>query len=181
MANLIPPEAKKEVVTEYWIRVGTVWCALIGVAFLTLIALKVPTLVLIESQLTAFSGKYTEAINETEQFAHARAAIDDANELGALLSEDVRLVRLSELREIIDEIAGSAVTVKSFTFTRDGGVVESIAISGVGNTRTALAAFTKNLEAHPLFTRAELPISNLASEQDIAFSITIEPADSSSE
>jgi hypothetical protein len=46
---------------------------------------------------------------------------------------------------------------------------------GTADTRAHLSAFKNALEAHTLFKVASLPLSNLAKDKDIDFSITITP------
>lgn len=158
---------------EYWLRVVTVWLLLIGLGFIVVALLRIPTFVLVESQLRAFSGAYDEAIDKTAAFDEAQAVITEANELSRLLAEEEDQIPLTDMITILDGIAGSAVRINEFNFTRSDGTLTQINVTGVAATRVALADFSKDIEAHELFAEAELPISNLAKDQDIAFSISI--------
>lgn len=175
MSNLIPPDAKRAVVIEYWIRVVTVWFVLVGLALVVTALMKTPTFVLVESQLRAFSGEYEEAVDESNQFDEAQRAITDANQLAELLKGGNDTTELSSIIAILDEIAGDAVTIQNFDLNMTDGMVTKISIDGTAATRQALAGFSENIEAHPLFSDAELPISNLAKDRDIGFSISVVP------
>lgn len=176
MTNLIPPDAKRAVVIEYWIRVITVWFVLIGFALIAIAVLKIPTYVLVESQLRAFSGEYEKAINDSEQFEKAQEAITEANEIAELLTNSTDTVDLSSLITILDELSGTEVVINNFKFTKTDGEISAISVKGMAATRQSLATFSEDIEQQPLFSEAELPISNLAKDRDIGFSIDITPA-----
>lgn len=173
MANLIPPNAKRAVTIEYWLRVVTVWCVLIGFGFIAVALLRLPTFVLVQSQLQAFSSAYDEAVDKTSTFEDAQETIVAANELSRLLVDEESQTAFSEMVEILDDIGGTDVRINEFRFSTDAEGENGIVISGVAATRVALADFSKDIEAHPLYAEAELPISNLAKDRDIAFSINI--------
>lgn len=176
MANLIPPAAKKAVIIEYWIRVVTVWLCLIGLAVVIMVCLQAPTMVLVNAQLQAYSEKYSAAIDRSNEFEAAQESIAEANTLATLLVEESDPVRLTELRAILDELAGDDVEVTGFVFVTEADALAPITVRGIADTRSALALFAEAVEEHALFAQAELPISNLARDRDITFSITIEPA-----
>ena len=176
MANLIPPDAKKAIIYEYWIRVFTVWFVMIGLAFIVVSLLKAPTFVLVQSQLNSFSGAYDGAREKEEAFTEAQQTIVDANDLSVLLTEFSTTIESSELIKILDDLAGSDVRISDFSFKRSADVLDSITVTGLADTRVSLAGFSDNIESHPLFDNAELPISNLAKDKDITFNIEITPA-----
>lgn len=176
MANLIPPDAKHAVMLEYWTRVVSVWFMLIGFALIVVTALLAPTYVLVQTQLSAFTGAYNEAIDLTRQFTEAEETVRDSNQLAALLVDDVEADVPTEFLAVIDTIAGASVSVQQLTFTLEEDMIQGIVVTGIADTRLSLANFSKDIEAHPLFDEAELPISSLAKDKDIAFTITIKPA-----
>lgn len=175
MANLIPPNAKRAIVIEYWIRVVTVWFILIGFAIIVVAILKLPTLALVKSQIGTFGEAYDGARAKNEIFEESQRTIIDANNLSKLLSDQQESAILSDLIDVLDTIAGSEVAISRFTFEKDELAVAKISIAGHANTRTALADFSTHIEEHALFEKAELPISNLAKDKDITFNIDIVP------
>ena len=46
-------------------------------------------------------------------------------------------------------------------------------ITGTATDRQSLASFRDRMLAHPLISEVNLPISNLATDKDIQFSITV--------
>lgn len=173
MANLIPPDAKKALQTEYWIRVVTVWFSIIGFAVLGVAILKFPTYVLVQSQLNAFSQQYDTAREQAGSFKEAQDTIFFANELTALLLETPDPVAFAGLIERLDTIGGSGIEIESFRFEQADGALTSVSIQGVAETRIALATFSDNLEAQADFAQADVPISNLVQDSDIRFNIDI--------
>ena len=178
MANLIPPDAKKDIVIEYWLRVATIWCILLACAIVVVALLKIPTFVLVHSQLRAFSGAYDSAKEKEISFNEAQDIIISANQLSTLLAAHSTTTTGSEIVDILDDIAGSGVTISSYNITWDDMTMSAVLISGQASTRLALSNFSKDIEAHPLFEEADLPISNLAKDRDIPFNITIIPSSS---
>lgn len=178
MANLIPPDAKRELKIQYWIRVATVWCVLVGVAFLVAAAVNAPAFVLVQSQLGAFSGEYNLAKEQADAFTKAQEKINEANSLVALLTSQGTTTSLMQVSDILDTISGNEVEITAIRFEKTAEAITAIAVSGVADTRLALATFSDDLESHPLFAEAEVPISNLAKDRDISFNISIIPSDS---
>jgi Tfp pilus assembly protein PilN len=173
MANLIPPDAKKALIIEYWTRVITVWFILIGFGFVVSIALKFPTFVLLQDQLKVYSGQYHNAKETEADFESADNKIEEANKLSAILAGSVDSDSATALTEVLETIAGEEILIKSFKYKFADGQVNTITVSGIAETRLALANFRDNLEDDPLFSEANLPISNLAKDVDIAFNIDI--------
>lgn len=176
MANLIPPEAKQALKIEYWARVATVWFVLIGFGFVVSIVLKVPTFVLLQNQLTVYSGIYDNAKETVAEFDSAEQKITEANKLASVLTEAVVSDSATALTEALEAIAGEKILIKSFAYKFSDGKVSTITVTGLAPTRLSLANFRDNLESNALFSEANLPISNLAKDVDIAFNIDITPA-----
>lgn len=173
MANLIPPNARRVVVREYWTRVVTVWLFLVAFVSLIVVALLVPTYVLIDGQQAALSNRIDEARSQQAAFDDATSVITEANELLAHLDRTGTTASFVELVETIDALAGTDVRIHGYTFSQTVGAVAPIAVEGEAVDRTALADFRKRLEASDAVAAVELPISNLAGERDIPFTMEI--------
>ncbi|HRH22885.1 MAG TPA: hypothetical protein PLB51_02770 [Candidatus Paceibacterota bacterium] len=66
----------------------------------------------------------------------------------------------------------SGISLNSMTFER-GEKQNIIRMSGVAETRDALLDFSKSLKSNHRFESVDLPVSNLARNKDIDFSITV--------
>ncbi len=175
MANLIPPSAKKQVCVEYWVRVVSVWLFLVGTGLLVVAALNLPVYILIQSQLGTYTDKFNEANNQNSAFEKIESEIVESNEIAELLSGDRQTVSFVGLLKEFDVLASDAIDVTSFSFARDGTIIGTIHISGKAADRQSLVAFSEAIENHTLFESAEIPLSNLAKDRDIPFTITVIP------
>ena len=173
MANLIPPDAKKAIVTEYWFRVLIMWFILTGLGLLFVAVLQVPTFMLLQSHAKSFNDAYNETQEKVDGFKDGEKSIDDANKLAKLLSAQAESTPLSEVMEILDEVAGNDIAITDMDFKKNENVLSEINVRGVALSREALAGFSTDIEEHSLFETAELPFSNLAKDKDISFNITV--------
>ena len=176
MTNLIPPSAKKQVQTEYWVRVCSVWMMLIGAAFLFVSILFVPAYVLVQSQLEAFALEFDAANTLSESFEESKATLVQANTIAKALATEDTSIRFTSLLDILEVLAGQQVTVNTFTLSKKDGVISAITISGQATTRHALVAFSDAIEANALFASADIPLSMLAKDKDLPFTLTIVPS-----
>lgn len=175
MINLIPPTAQIQVQREYWIRAVSVWLLLCGSAFLIVALLYIPTYVLIQAQLKTHQQEYSEVTNEAEQYTDAEAAILHSNDIATLLTSEKKEVLFSFVIGEIEKSAHAGIAISSFTLSRADQVLSSITITGQADTRASLSQFRDTLESNALFKTATLPLSNLAKDKEIPFSITVTP------
>lgn len=176
MINLIPPNAQKQVRNEYWVRVVSVWLLLLGTSFIIVVILFAPVYVLIQSQLDSYWDEYTRANGETQSFKDAESEIKKANELATLLSKSKNIVTFSGTIESLEKLTKDEVIIESYSLTRKGDVIDSIIVVGQADSRLALTQFKDSIENEPMFESVTLPLSNLAKDKDIPFSITIIPS-----
>jgi hypothetical protein len=176
MTNLIPPQAHTQVKNEYRLRVLTVWMILFGSACLIVAVLNVPLYVLIRGQLDAYLTEYAQANVESESFKGSEVAVTRANTIGILLSGTKKQEVLSEVIAEIEAQSGVGISLTEISLSRtEAGALNPILIKGIANSRLSLTTFQENLEKHPLFKKANLPLSNLAQDRDISFNITLDP------
>lgn len=169
MINLIPPRAKKVLLTEYRLRVLSVVMLVVSAASLVALALSVPTSILLARQTQSFinNGDLTREIGEerkriTEELSKTRSLIDH-------LSRTVKITPYSKIISDLDSLAGSGVSIDQFAFDNRSKLV----ITGVASTRTELSFFRDRLEERKDFRTIELPLSSLVKDADLPFSITI--------
>ena len=174
MINLIPPHARKQVRIEYWVRVISVWVLLVTSAFVIIGLLLIPSLVLVRSQLQVYDGAYQTASDQNDVYKSLEKEVRDANNIAQQLMSTEGTPLFTELIEDVENIAKGKVTIQSISFQRnEQGIVEKINIMGNSESRVLLVAFRNAIEQHDAFSSAELPLSNLAKDKDIPFSIEI--------
>lgn len=173
MINLIPPEARARIVTEYWVRVVTVWLILLAVAATVVGVLLFPAYVLVTSQVNRSATEAEAARAEVGQHNTTTKVLDAASEEARLIVAGANNPLLTPVVDMIEEIMPEGVEATAYTLTRQGNAVAPVTLRGTASTRTTLAAFRDALLAHPRIAKVDLPISNFAKDRDISFTVTL--------
>ena len=173
MINLIPPHAKKEVAHEYWIRVISVWGFLLSTVMAVVLALLFPSYVSPTLQLKAVEAEMVQGDTTQDGFESVNDVVRAANVVVEQLDMPRVQVEMSEIIAEILRVAGPGIDFKTFAITREIKEIDSISIQGKALTRATLADFRDQLERSALFGSASIPISDLAKEADLPFSIAI--------
>ena len=177
MINLIPPHARRRVITEYWVRVLAVWLLLLGSALLIIAILNLPVYVLLNNQKDAYLAQSEKAMTLSIDLDATEATINRTNEIARLLAQGESEVPFTEYIVRLEELTNESVVLTDITLTRDTSeAVKEIQLTGLAETRQSLANFRNDIEADQFFDAVELPISNLAKDEDILFSVKITPA-----
>ena len=175
MINLLPPEGRSFIQREYWVRVASVYMLVLSAVAASGVALLLPTYFHIAFQINAVTSDI-DSVGSEEEFAALENAIKEANAFSRILATSPEAVPATNVINELNDIAGAAISIDGVTIATTDDVMSSIVITGVADTRAGLVAMRDRIEAHALFDKAELPISNLAKDQNIPFSITITPA-----
>jgi hypothetical protein len=178
MINLIPPAGHAAVKKEYWMRVSATYCFLFASVALILTIALIPTYVLVDAQMTEFSetGVTTSAGREIED------AGGEVAQMSAIIDELKRIPGNDPLSSVIQDIQNSAsagVTFRSISVRYENNAIAPIQIQGVASRREDLVALKQAIESNPRFGTVSVPISDLARDRDVPFSVTIELAASS--
>lgn len=175
MINLIPPTAQKQVTTEYWVRVFSVWLFLLGTAFLIVAILNVPVYVLVQSQLGTFLQEFNLATNQGETYKNSEATIVKVNAIATLLTKANKVTLFSEVIGELEKQASDVggITITNFSLSRKEGALAPVVVSGIATSRLLLSEYRDVLSKNPRFESATLPLSSFAKEKDIPFSITL--------
>jgi hypothetical protein len=176
MINLLPPDGKKALRTEYYLRVATTYSFLVGIALAITAALLLPTYFYVRFQSAALSASAAAEGREAETFAAIERAVTEANALSELYNESPRYVPLSEIVAELTSLSGRGVTLQSFTLGRSGETFPTFTIVGTAENRNALVEFRNRVEAHEYFASVDLPLSTLARDVNIPFQVNVTPA-----
>jgi hypothetical protein len=112
--------------------------------------------------------------------ANLKAAEETIKETNALANHLIATKPARTASEIIatlDTLAGNGVTIRQFEIDQSAEKLSKIVVRGTATNRIALASFSDAVVAHPDFIEANVPIANLAKDQDIDFEITVVPAE----
>ena len=92
-----------------------------------------------------------------------------------ILNPDFDTDRPSEFVEKVIGERGTGIRLAGFSWIKGKDDV-SLMVRGVADTRQDLIAFEERVKASEEFSNVSLPISNLASDSNIEFSLTFNPA-----
>jgi hypothetical protein len=174
MINLLPPSAITALRREYLARVVTVWLVLFaGVGICGVVAL-LPSYVFLDAQIGSFQAIATEAKEQDADFTRVAADLVMASNLAAAVMQENDVPMFAPILSRIEDLAGREITITTLAFNRTEAVaIAPITVTGVAQTRQALAKFRDVLLAEPDFVTVDLPISNLAKDTEVPFTITV--------
>ena len=173
MINLIPPEAKKSITIEYWVRVGSVWALLLAFALACASFVFLPAYVLISSQVDAYTESTDSASEKIASYENVTTGLIRASQEARTVIAGTNITPISEYVALIDTVQGSGINITKVSLSRADEGIAPIQVSGVATDRQSLAAFRDRLLREATFSAVDLPIANLAKDRDIPFSITI--------
>jgi hypothetical protein len=173
MINLLPPKAKRSILIEYWVRVISVWMIIVSVVLLAGAALLFPVYVYVHAHVAAKESAVTEASEKVNSFEDVSAALEQSSQLAKYALQESTLSSISEYVTLFESLQGSSIDIDSIEIQRAGRDVMPIKIFGVARDRKVLAEFRDKLLLQDDITEVDLPISNLASDKNIKFTITI--------
>ena len=168
----MPEQYGKAVKQEYRFRLVVVW-------FWALSFVGIISFILVFPVYTTVKVHYDEAVQKeaAEHSVQNSQSADVANIISKANTYMSALSLLSPLQA--DEIIGlvvsskpSGVTITSISITKSNNGA-NISLSGVASTRNTLLAFDKNLEGVGQFSNVSLPVSFLAEDTLINYSIQL--------
>lgn len=173
MINLIPPKARKKVTREYWTRVASVWLFLIAAAGIVTVVLAVPVYFLVQNINIALSGQFDQVKEQQKKYEEAEMQIKYANALVKRVMMENEDMAFTDLLSALEQVSGVGVELNQIVWSDVGAEGRQLGLTGIAKTRSELSQFVTDLNNHTLFDGADLPISNLAKDRDIRFSMTV--------
>jgi Tfp pilus assembly protein PilN len=169
MISLLSPEGKKRLARERKTRFVSVLLLLLTAVSLVLLAFSVPIRLMQQHQLRNMGDK-GDLLTELETSRRkAEKKVAEVNVLLKHIDQQKENRRFSEIINKIDELSGSEISLTQFSFDTKN----KLTLQGQASARTALSEFRDRLEEDKQFSSVELPLSNLVSERDVAFTITL--------
>lgn len=173
MINLIPPGAKKSITLEYRLRVLSVWFFASAVALVLGACVLVPSYVLINVQISALSSSAASASQKLATLKDVSKELDLASKQARALINGLQYNQMSDYAALFRKLESNEVTFSQISINRSKDGVSPIQLSGTATSRQTLATFRDQLLAEPVIESVDLPISNLAKDKDIQFSLTV--------
>jgi len=168
MLNFILNKDKKEIFSEYFLRVFIFFLAFLFFAFVILFSFFMPSV---------FYSEYKKD-NISQQFDYVKKQIGSNNidpieiiKRVNLLSSTLIDIKTSEFSNIIEKIISlknNGIKINFISIiTNDNNI--NLSISGISKTRENLTNFDKELKKSELFQSVDLPVSNLIKNTDADF------------
>ncbi len=173
MINLIPPQGHKVVKREYTLRLGAALAFLFAGVLLLLSVALIPTYVLVGAQIEAFEFETAQEVGDAEALKNAEKEVRTMKNVLTQMKTTVTSTPMSKVIAEIQANAPKTIIFKNFSINTTKGVVTTVQVQGVSPTREALAQLKDALIASPIFEKAEVPISDLARETDLPFTLTV--------
>jgi hypothetical protein len=173
MINLIPPIVRTAIIKEYWVRVITIGFFVASIVALAISLFALPVYVRVSLQASEYAVSATEAAQRVSEYDLSAGALVKANVMAQQIFELRENEQFSDVLELLLSLQGSDIVLENFDFGRKDGALTPVMISGDATTRQALASFRDALLAEERVIAADLPISNLAKDRDIQFTISV--------
>ncbi len=172
MINLIPPSAKKSIAFEYWKRVIATWLLMGSAALIILSVFLLPTQIALRTEISALENVVSTGLAKVATYDITATELVTASNQAKLLLETSSTNTPSDLITILNKYAGDSVMLNNFQFSKltTGG---SITLSGIADSRQALALFRDRVTLDTRFTAVNLPIANLIKDKDLLFNMEI--------
>ncbi len=175
MFNVLPENLKQKVKAEYKIRRMTV--ILISVLFL-----QMSFLVFLLPSWIISVYKEKDAISQVEDVKQSSLS-KGASPIASVITDTNKklffinsLLTYQQVSPIIDSVLSNktpSISLNEFSYTSGNASTSTLVLGGVSATREALVAFVKSLEKSGAFKTVDLPVSNLAKDKNIDFSINL--------
>ncbi len=175
MFNVLPDILKEEIKKEYTLR-------LLLVIFLCIIFIQVSFLIFIFPSWIVSSYREKDIVSQIAE-SNTSPISNNANAVSSVVSStNLKLniintfLKYPEVTPIFNAIVINktpGITLNQFLYTSVQTDEASISLGGVAVSREALVLFSKTLEQTKIFKTVDLPVSNLAKDKNIEFTINL--------
>lgn len=173
MINLIPPSLRKTIIKEYWIRTVSVWLLLLSAVSVVAVLLSLPVYVLLSTQVEVYARSADEAQSRITQLDGSESTLLKANGLAQKIVALRQQQVFSDQIALLEKLQNDGIELTGFQFGLSKKAIAPVQVSGVAETRQALADYRTALLMQANIAEVVLPISNLAKDRDIEFSLAV--------
>ena len=175
MRNLLSQQDKKTLSREYKLRMTIASMILIFFTMLIAAALLLPSYIVSDykQKTTHTHSEIIKKSIEAREKSVSNTILNDTKTKLQLLSLDIVKKSLKEGFETIVDKKTEGVKIRELFYEKKSEDSGEILILGEASGREELLQFRRNLEKEEIFLSVVLPVSNLASDTDIDFSINV--------
>lgn len=173
MINLIPPHAKKSVLIEYWLRVLSSWFIVWSIALVVGIVILIPSYVLIADQVKVYSSDAKAASEKIVDYKGVTKDLTQSSQQAVKLLGELKEPLISDYLLLFKNLESKDVVISKITVQRTDKGIGAAQITGEATDRQSLATFRDRLLSQSEIAGVDLPISNLAKDKDLKFTLTV--------
>ena len=170
MANLLPQKERKHFEWEYRFRVVTIVLLFCMATLVFGSVLLLPSYFISQSKGESIE-RQSELLKKTIALREGDASIESLfltkQKIDALVKLQAQVPQTKIIHAIIQNLS-TDVSVHTFNYVKG-----EMKIAGSAQSRKALILFSDQLKKEKLFNDVDLPVSSLARDSDITFSITL--------
>lgn len=175
MFNLIPENLRNKIITDYRLRL-----VIVVITFLVFFQLVFLVLLFPSWLVSFYKEKDIDRRNDEMNIFLSNLNVGSTTSYVKLLNQKLNIINDSleypEFVPIIKNVLSkktSSIRLGGLLYTVNTPTSGSLVVKGVSDSRESLVSYVKNLESLEMFKKVDLPISNLAKDKNIDFSITI--------
>jgi len=174
MSNLLSPKDKKKVKREYLLRLVVLVLLALGLTFLIIFIASIPSYFLSEHKVSVASDRidFLESLIKESQASDSTDELTFTNEKIKSL-RDSREFDLSGAIQFVLTKKTSSIKITALSIKTMSDVERELIVKGIAQNRESLISFSDGLKSINRFVDVDLPISNLAKNIDIEFSLKI--------
>lgn len=175
MFNLLPENLKKKITREYKLRLTIIILAFVISTQVFLLVFLFPSWL-----LSFYRGKdFLVRSDEINRFLSAEdvsstiSYIKVLNSKLKIIDENQNYPELIPVLNSVLKERTSNIRINGISYTVNSANSGVLTLSGIGGSRESLVSFSKKIKEIEFFKKVDLPLSNLAKDKDIEFSINI--------
>ncbi|MCB9814467.1 hypothetical protein H6784_03555 [Candidatus Nomurabacteria bacterium] len=173
MINLIPPSAKKSIKIEYWVRVLSVWLLIWSLVLVASVGILWPTYTLINSQVGIYEQSANDVSKQVSDYKVISKELIRSSQQAKLIINESNKNTFSEYISLFESLQSEGIELSKIELSVKEGEFAPVNIIGTASDRRTLAGYRDRLLESDKIDTVDLPISNLAQDKEIKFSITV--------
>jgi hypothetical protein len=175
MFNVLPDILKKEIKTDYQLHKWFVIVVAIFFLQVTFLISFLPSWVNSYSKEKELTDQVS-SMSKSSSYQNADAAssvIESTNAKLKIISTNLGYPKITPLIKSILTNKAQGILISEIIYASSNATSAVISFGGVSNSRESLIKYADTLEQSKTFKKVDLPISNLAKNKDIDFSINL--------
>lgn len=174
VVNLLPIKDARRVTGEHRRRVAIVFMLLLMCSAVVALLFIIPSFIVVWSGASGFDDQLeaTKTLVDLQRKQGGGSEVIELSERSVLLEEALSRRSATSILQDIAPRVPEGVSVRQFSYSLGEGDI-SVSVLGTAATRAALIAFGDALRQSSLFSRVDVPVSSLAKNEDIEFTLTL--------